>query len=77
MIPANADPHGPLLETLLSQIQGMELLDQPTRSHGRWYSHLLQINIRGREPVLLPIKIPFGFLEEDLEIDAAEAEAAE
>ena len=73
--PNAIDPAGPALENLLSQIQSLELIDQPTQSHGRWFSHLLQINIRGREPAILPIKIPFGFLEEDLEIEAEKEEA--
>ena len=74
MIPTSPNPAGPVLENLLGQIQSLELIDQPTQSHGRWFSHLLQINLRGSEPVLLPIKIPFGFLEEDLESDESEAE---
>ena len=74
MIPDNADPNGPLLEALLSQIQGLELIDQPSQSHGRWYSHLLAFHIRGREPVLLPVKIPLDFFLEETDDYAEESE---
>ena len=65
MLPNEKDPTGPVLENLLSQIQSLELIDQPHQSHGRWYSHLLAIQIRGREPVFLPIKMPPDCFKED------------
>ena len=63
--PTGPAPTGPVLEYLLGQIKSLQLIDQPHQSHGKGYSHLLAIEIRGREPVMIPVKIDPDFFPEE------------
>ena len=67
MMPTGPDPSGPVLEYLLGQIKSLQLIDQPHQSHGRWYSHLLAIEIRGRDTVMIPVKLDPDFFPAESE----------